>query len=150
MLWLFSKKPPSLDRFPTENWTVAQGEADGKPMVVRVNSGARKFVAHPELPVRLGVTVAFNQPNAHGFCSAEEGDQLSAIEDQLCEGLFAARAAFPVLVITVGGRREFVFFARDKSAASRAVDATAASTTTHKLVYGFVDDPEWASFTQFG
>ena len=148
MLGLFSKKPPSLDRFPTEKWTVAQCVSDGGPMILRVNSGARKFVAHPELPIRLGVTVSFNQPNEHGFCTSDEGAQLGVIEDRLCEGLLAARTAFPVLVITVGGRREFVFFTRDKSAASPIVDEVAASTSTHKLTYGFLDDSEWTCYTQ--
>jgi hypothetical protein len=119
-------------------------------MIVRVNSGARKFVAHPELPVRLGVTATFNHPNEHGFCSADEGAQLGAIEDRLTDGLLGARAAYPALVITVDGRREYVFFARDKAAASRVVDALKVSTTTHTLVYGFLDDPQWASYVQFG
>ena len=147
MLSLFSKKPPSLDRFPAEKWTVVQGVSDSDPMILRVNAGARKFVAHPELPVRLGVTVTFNKPNEHGFCSVEEGEQLGAIEDRLCEALLAAGTAFPVLVITVGGRREFVFFTRDKSTASRIVEEVAVSTT-HKLTYGYLDDPEWSCYTQ--
>ena len=150
MLGLFNKKPRSLDRFPTENWTVAQGVLDGKPTVVRFNVGARKFVAHPELGVRLGVTIAFNEPNENGLCSADEGAQLGAIEDLLYDGLLSARAAFPAIVITLGGQREFVFYVKDKAKASKAVDAVGAKTTTHKLDYGFLDDPEWSYYAQFG
>ena len=149
MLGIFSKKPPSLDRFPTEEWTVAKAVMDGKPMVVRLNTGARKFVAHSELGVRLGVTIAFNEPNEHGFCSADEGAQLSAIEDCLQDGLVSGRAAFPALVLTVDGRREFIFYVKDQAKASQVVDAVAAKITSHKLTYGFNDDSDWSYFVQF-
>lgn len=52
MFGLGTKKLRSLDRFPTDSWAVAPGENDGAPVVVRVNVGAKRYKAHPELPVR--------------------------------------------------------------------------------------------------
>ncbi len=150
MFGILSKTPPSLDRFPAENWSVAQAECDGRPMIVRINGAARRYIAHPELKIRLGVTIAFNQPNEHGFCTADEGAQLGVIEDALCQALLSVRAAFPVMVLTTGGRREFVFYVKDQTQASRAVDKVAAGTSTHKLTYGFNDDPGWSYYAQFG
>ena len=77
MFGLGMTKPRRLDRFSSEHWVVVQGENGGAPMVLRINSGAAKYAAHPELPIRLGVTVAFNAPNEHGFCTPEEGEQLN-------------------------------------------------------------------------
>jgi hypothetical protein len=108
MLGFGTKKPLSLDRFPIENWIVAQAQTEDAPMILRINSGARKYIAHPELPVRLGVTVAFNAPNEYGFCTPEEGQQLSQIEDRLTEELMKNQIGFPVLVVTCGGKREFM------------------------------------------
>ena len=149
MLGLGKKSPPSLDRFPTDKCTVAQGMCDGRPMVVRLNAWARKYIGHPELPVRLGVTIAFNQPNEHGFCSPEEGARVGEIEDRLEKQLESTRAAFPVLAITLSGQREFVYYVRDREKASTAVDAVRAESPSHTIVYGFVDDADWSYYTQF-
>lgn len=149
MLGFGTKKAPSLDRFPTESWSVAKAIVDGAPLILRINIGARKYVAHPELPTRLGVTVAFNVPNEHGFCSAAEGEQLSILEDALTAALLKVQAGFPVLAVTTAGKREFIYYVRDEQAAAWAVDAVGSDISTHKFEYGFVPDAEWNYFRQF-
>ncbi len=149
MLGLGKKKVPSLDQFPADNWTVAQGECDGRPLVIRINTAAKKFVAHPQLATRLGVTVPFHSPNENGFCAKEEGDQVGKIEDQLCDALAADKTGFLVLVITTNGAREFVFYVRDAARAQAAAKKAASQTSTHKLQFGTLDDPEWSYFAQF-
>ena len=149
MLGFGTKKPPSLDRFPTENWLVAQAQSDDKPVILRINGGARKYIAHPDLTLRLGITVVFNAPNEHGFCSNQEGQQLSQIEDSLTAQLMKNQKGFPVLVVTSGGRREFIFYVRDKKQACAAVEAAIPSITSHKLTYGVESDPDWSYYQQF-
>jgi hypothetical protein len=149
MLGLGKKSPPSLDRFPTDNWTVAQGVADGKPMIVRINAGAKKYVGHPELAAFLGVTVAFRSPNEHGFPSKDETPELDAIEARFDKDLEATRLAFPALVITTGGKREFVYYVLEREKPAAAVDAIRAQSPSHQITYGFVDDPTWSYYGQF-
>ena len=149
MFGLGTKKPRSLDRFPTDNWTLATGETDGAPVVVRVNLGAKKYLAHPELPVRLGVTIALNTPNQHGFCDDDEGEQLNRIEDRLSARLEGDHVGFLVLVVTCGGRRELIFYVRDESQASAIVDAIRGEGVTHTLTYGLEEDADWSYYAQF-
>ena len=149
MFGLGIKKPPRLDRFPLDAWNVAQGEFEGKPMVIRINTGARNYIAHPELPFRLGITVSFNTPNEHGFCSGDEGDQLSAIEDTLTECLGSEQIAFPVLVVTCAGRREYIFYASDTKRASQTVERCRIGITSHQLQFAMESDTEWSYFAQF-
>lgn len=149
MLGLGTRKPRRLDRFSSEHWKVVQGESEGGPLVLRINSDAAKYAAHPELPIRLGVTVAFNAPNEHGFCTPEEGEQLNQIEDQLVSRLQTNHAGFLVLVVTFGGKREFIFYVRDDQEASSAVDLVRDRTASHSLLYGLETDPEWLYYSQF-
>jgi hypothetical protein len=118
-------------------------------MVLRINSDAAKYAGHPELPIRLGVTVAFNAPNDHGFCTPEEGEQLNQIEDQLISRLQANHTGFLVLVVTYGGKREFIFYVRDQQQVSTAVEAVQDTTASHKLLYGLETDPNWSYYLQF-
>lgn len=149
MLGFGTKKPAALDRFPTESWSVAKAIADGAPLILRINIGARKYVAHPELPTRLGVTVDFNVPNEHGFCSSAEGEQLSNLEDALTAALLKQQAGFPVLAVTTAGKREFIYYVRDEQSAGKAVESVRSEGSTHKLEYGFERDAEWSYFKQF-
>ena len=148
MFGLGTTKPRRLDRFSSEHWVVVQGENGGAPMVLRINSGAAKYAAHPELPIRLGVTVAFNAPNGHGFCTPEEGEQLNQIEDQLVSRLQAGHAGFPVLVVTCGGKREFIYYVRDEQQASNAVEVVRDRTASHDLLHGLETDRKWLYYSQ--
>jgi hypothetical protein len=149
MLGLGRKTAPSLDRFSIENWDVRQGEYEGRPVIARINRMAAKYVGHPELPVRLGVTVAFHSPNEHGFCNKEEGEQVGVIEDQLIEALAAEKIGYLVLVITTNGNREFVFYVRDGGKALAAASQVAAKSASHRIQSGTLDDPEWSYFARF-
>ena len=149
MFGLGTTKPRRLDRFSSKPWKVVQGETEGGPMVLRINSGAEKYAAHPELPIRLGVTAAFNAPNEHGFCTPEEGEQLNQIEDQLVSRLKANHGGFLVLVVTYGGKREFIFYVRDEQQASTAVEVVRDRTTSHNLQYGLETDRKWSYYLQF-
>ncbi len=149
MLGLGKKSPPSLDRFPMDKWTVAQAATDGKPMILRINAGAKKYVGHPELPAFLGITITFRAPNEHGFPSKDETPDLDAIEARLEKDLEATRTGFPALVITTDGKREFVYYVCEREKASAAVDAVRAQSPSHQIIYGFVDDPTWSYYAQF-
>lgn len=148
MFGLGTRKPPSLDRFPMDSWSVATGESDGRPLIVRVNAGCKKYIAHPELPCRLGVTVTFRAPDERGFPSKAEQEHLSTLEDALTEKLHAAKVGYPALVITTGGKRELVFYIRDRIAAETIVEI-ACKLSDCQTCYGFEDDPAWAYYSQF-
>jgi hypothetical protein len=128
---------------------VATGESDGKPLIVRTNMGARKFVAHPELPLRLGVQLAFRSPNEHGFPAKDEQPELDQIEERLLDCLQGPKAGFCVLVLTNDGRREFVCYVRDRDQASTIVDTIIAATPSHQMCYQLEEDPPWAYYSQF-
>ena len=68
MFGLGTKKPRSLDRFPTDSWAVAPGENDRAPVVARVNVGAKKYIANCSWDA-LGIAAALHaDADVHSRC----------------------------------------------------------------------------------
>jgi hypothetical protein len=148
MNWFGKKKSPALDPLPTdERWSLAQGENDGKPMFVRVNSSAKEYARHPDLSVRLGIAIPLHAPNDHGLPVEPESEQLQDIEDNLLEVLAASGRL--VLVITTCGMREFVSYVRSSQVAEEIATQIRAVTDTHKVQHYAESDPKWDIFGQF-
>ncbi|MBC8114434.1 MAG: DUF695 domain-containing protein, partial [Candidatus Saccharimonas sp.] len=125
----------------------AQGEGDGKPMIVRVNSSAKEYAGHPDLPVRLGVAIPLHAPRPDGLPNEAESEQLGDIEDRLFDAIGTAGRV--VLIITTSGMREFVSYVRTADAAEQVAQSVRTATATHELQHYAENDPKWCLFGQF-
>lgn len=145
----FSKKKiPSLEALPAEDrWSLAQGENNGRPMIVRVNSSAKDYTGHPELPIRLGIAIPLHAPNEYGFPGEVESEQLGDIEDRLFEAIGSSGRV--VLIITTSGMREFVSYVRSPEVAKQVVQSVQTGTTTHQVQHYAQADAKWELFGQF-
>ena len=147
-MWPFSKKKfPPLESLPVEDvWSVAQGQKEGKPMIVRRNTSAKKYARHPELSYRLGVAIPLRAPDERGYPNKEEFKELDAIEDRLCAALSPAGRL--VLVITVGGMKEFVSYVHSAEAAKQAIEKLQRATKSHDVQYYLAHDPKWLVYAE--
>jgi hypothetical protein len=126
---------------------VAQGENDDKPMIVRVNSSAKDYAGHPDLPIRLGLAVPLHAPRPDGLPNEAELEQLDDIEDHLFEVLGTTGRV--VLIITTSGMREFVSYVRAPDVAERIAQLVQSGTSTHEVQHYAESDPKWKLFGQF-
>ena len=148
MGWFSKKKYPVLDTLPAEDrWAVAQGENDGKPMIVRVNSSAKDYAGHPELPVRLGIAVPLHAPRPDGLPNEAESEQLGDIEDRLFDTVGTTGRI--VLIITTSGMREFVSYVRSSDVAAQVAQSLQVATSTHEVQHYAESDPKWGLYGQF-
>jgi hypothetical protein len=148
MGWFSKKKFPALDSLPAEDlWAVSQGENDGKPMIVRINSSAKDYAGHPDLPVRLGIAIPLHQPDQNGLPGEAESAQLGNVEDRLFEALGSSGRL--VLVITTSGMREFVSYVRSPQAAEKIAQLVKAETKTHEVQHYAESDLNWSGYGQF-
>ncbi len=119
---LFGKKKfPLLTSLPEDQWRVSRREVEGHPMFVRVNTSAKKYVGHPQLPHRLGIAIPLHAPNPHGLPGDEELAQLNDIEEALFDAI--ARDGRAVLIITTSGMREFVSYVNSAQRGELIVEA---------------------------
>lgn len=134
---------------PDGPWTLGQGECDGKPMLMRINTGAAPFAADARYCQRLSVAIPHRAPNADGFPRPDEAFEIGEIEDQLVAALTAGGAGAFVLAITSAGITELVFYLAEAAAAVARVETLTRTLSTHQLRHDVEHDPEWDVFLEF-
>ncbi len=112
-------------------------------MLVRINETAADYLAHPELPVRLGIAVPLLAPNEQGFPEQEELERLSLVEDTLVAETAGKNVGRLVLVITTSGFREFVSYVRDDRAARAAAHTVSSRHADYRVQHYTERDVSW-------
>ncbi len=140
----FRRRPPD-DAIPDE-WTMLRGQYEGRPLLVRVRSGARKLVGSPRHSIRIGVAIIFRAPTPEGMCSPEELAQLEAFEDALIAK--AGDGAVLVAVITTSGMREFVLYTGTGEWIPQFHEDLRAALPSHRVDVIAETDPTWSVYKQ--
>lgn len=91
-------------------WQVSQGQHQGNPLVVRVNTWAKEISAHPEFPYRIGIAIPLLSPQNDGLPSEEENSNLNEIEDEIFDLFQINNNAIVCVIITTSGMREFLIY----------------------------------------
>jgi hypothetical protein len=134
-------------RIPDGPWTLSLGMHEGKPMVVRINTGAADHAGDSRYGHRLDVRIPFQSQHPLGLPGPEESARLGAVEDELVSALSADGTAALVLSITKAGMRELVFY----TSSSSSVEAQLGSIKTARgeLQHVLNEDPRWSAYKQF-
>jgi len=138
-----------MTAFPDEPWSVGQGSVEGRPLFVRVNTGAAAIRGEPSLRTRVGITVPLQAPDDEGLPDAREMSRLSEIEDSLGVALGVGARTVHVLVITTSGVREFVYHTTASAEVQAAVDAVATQFPDYELELDMEDDADWSVYSRF-
>ena len=73
--------PASSSAANTESWTVGRGEANGKPIFVRINMAVKP--ADPKFQYRAVYAMNFLHPTRDGRPEKDETSKANEVEDQL-------------------------------------------------------------------
>ena len=132
-----------------DDWVLGRGERDGLPMIVRMASAYRGLAPIPAYDHHAIVSIHLRNPQPNGFPSPEEGDDLAALEMNVCRLLEIDNESLCVLVVTNNGLRDLIFYTRNvESVKQRTEDAKA-------LYQGFVvefwiePDEDWGIYKHF-
>lgn len=145
-------------QIPDGPWTLGQGECDGKPMLMRLNTGASPFVGDPRYGQRLDVAIPHRAPNPAGLPQPAEALEIGKLEDQLVAALTSGGAGAFVLAVTTGGVTELVFYVAEAAASVARVEELARTLhgrelhgreLPHTLEHSLEHDPEWDVYLQF-
>lgn len=135
--------------FPDDPWAAGQGTHEGRPLFVRVNTGAAVVRGEPSLRARVGIAVGFREPDKDGLPGAEELTRLSEVEDALSAALGVGSRAVHLLVITTAGMREFVYHTTTPNEVGDAVEGVASEFPEYRLHLLQEDDPDWSIYAKF-
>jgi hypothetical protein len=141
---LFASQFPSFGaNSPTESWTVGRGEANGKPIFVRINMALKP--SDPKFPFRAVYAMSFLHPTQDGRPERAETAKANEIEDQL-NALIAQKGSGKfVAVQTHDGIRKFLFYVDDEKSAHDAESALKVPKE-YKIDLNVTKDPAWVVY----
>jgi hypothetical protein len=62
------KKFPTIEEIDiADEWSMFQGEHEGKSLIVRVRTSAKDLIGHPSYAHQVGIAVPLNDPDQNGF-----------------------------------------------------------------------------------
>lgn len=131
------------------DWTIAQGERDGFPMIVRIGNAFSGLAPVPGYDHHIIVSVHFRQRRPNGFPSSEEADDLTALELNLCGILEADNESHCVLVITNNGLRDFIFYTRNVDAMRKKLDENTPVFRGFEVEIAIEPAREWEIYKAF-
>lgn len=135
---------PNLDE-----WLLARGERGGFPMIVRMACAYRGMGPLPRYDHHIIVAADLRAPTPAGLPSAEEGDDLQRLEENLCNALETDQESLCVLVITNQGKRDFIFYTRNPDGAKAKLDAVLPGLRTHGFEIAIEPDDQWEIYRAF-
>ena len=144
---MFKKKQRS---YPSDSqWSILQGEQNGKPMFIRRNESAKQLATHPDYFYRIGIAIPLLEPNEHGLPTHNEKKSLNIIEEKLIGSLESNQDSLQVLSITTNGMIEFVFYTRDPETIQSAITSISSDTPNYEFQYYIDEDKKWKLYKQF-
>jgi hypothetical protein len=149
-MWPFSKKTDESPRTPKpDDWSLGQGERDGFPMIVRMANAYRDLAPIPAYDHHLIISVHLRNPRSNGFPSSEEGDDLKALELNICRLLEADNDSLCVLAVTNNGLRDLIFYTRNVECAHQRTEDFLATGTGFVVEFLIKPDDGWEIYQHF-
>jgi hypothetical protein len=125
---------------PTESWTVGRGEANGKPIFVRINMAVKP--GDPKYQFRAVYAIDFLHPTRDGRPEKDETAKANEVEDQLNQLISQKDSGKFVAVQTHNGVRKFLFYVESEKTAHDAESALKVPKD-YKVNLTVASDPSW-------
>ncbi|WP_197065232.1 DUF695 domain-containing protein [Massilia sp. 9096] len=149
-MWPFKKHLPIDDLNEDEElWSVMRASTADGPMLVRINTTAKRWSKHPSLGIRVGFAIPFEHPNFDEGSFSSENAVLNQMEEKILSYLKLSGPAIHVLTITTGTFKEFVFHIQNGGSVAGIHERLRVETTSHDVQCIAVRDPEWTVYASF-
>lgn len=129
-----------------DQWSVASGMREGKPIITRFNMGLHAVIGHPSFRKQVGIAVPFSHARNNGLPGTEEDKQLSDLENEILRRFSVGNESLFAGAITTAGMREFVLYTSDETAARAKAQQLVREATHYNVQFVVNDDPEWNVF----
>lgn len=131
-----------------DQWTVAQGVKNGKPLLIRYRSERPQEVDAAAFPFLLSATWTY-QPNEHGLPAPEEMALMDKFEDALASSLEGSKTAHLMVVLTGNSERDWLWYTSGEDEAMRCVNQALKGHKRYPVEFSVQKDRAWNAYTQF-
>jgi hypothetical protein len=118
-------------------------------MLVRIANAYGGLAPLPGYDHHLIVSVHFRAPKPNGFPSSEEGDDLQAVELNMCSLLETGNYVLSALVVTNNGLRDFIFYTRDPRATQEKIDRSISIFKGFEVEFAMEPADDWRVYKAF-
>jgi hypothetical protein len=118
-------------------------------MIVRMANAYRGLAPLPAYDHRLIVSIHLRNPRPNGLPSSEEGDDLAALEMNICSQLETGNDFLCVLVVTNNGLRDLIFFTRNVEGARQRTESALSAFTGFVVEFWIEPDEGWEIYRHF-
>lgn len=132
-----------------DNWTVAQGEDDGKPILLRIRNPAPKFAKKSKFAQMLAIAWPYESPGDHGLPVEEDLAAMTELEELLVAAFEDTKQGFLSVVVTGNGIREWQFYSSDVETAGLVINESLADYDPFPIQISTEHDPEWEAYERF-
>ena len=149
--WPFGRKKdedPAWDPWDGP-WSIGQSIDEGRPLFVRLNTGARALRGKPPLGYEVGVAVPLREPRDDGLPTSEEPRDLLHLEEILVPALEEGRKTIFVAALTGGNVREFILYSSDPEHAKAASAPAESRIATLAIQLIIREDPGWTVYDEW-
>ena len=126
-----------------EDWTLAQGKADGHNTIVRALARVPLTEQRRARPVLVSITWAYDGEATAGMPSRALYDRIEGFEEKLFAALDAEDFATEAAAITGNGARQWRFYTAHAEDFIARFTAALAGETVYPIELEAVDDPDW-------
>lgn len=131
-----------------DQWSVAQGQKNGRPLLIRYRSQRPQGVESAAFPFLLSATWSY-QPNEYGLPSAEEMELMDKFEDALASSLEQSQSAHLLVVLTNNGERDWLWYACGEEQAMSQVNKALKGHSRYPVQFSVQKDRAWRAYSQF-
>jgi hypothetical protein len=131
-----------------DRWNVAQGEKNGKPLLIRYRSERPQGIEAITFPFLLSATWTY-QANEFGLPSAEDMELMDKFEDALVSSLEGSQTAHLMVILTGNSERDWLWYARGEEDAMRHVNQALKGHKRYPVQFSVQKDRAWKAYAQF-
>jgi hypothetical protein len=131
-----------------DQWSVAQAEKNGKPLLIRYRSERPQGVDATAFPFLLSATWSY-RPNEFGLPSADEMEWMDKFEDALTSSLEGSHTAHLMVILTGNSERDWLWYTCGEEDAMRQVNRALKGHKPYPVQFSVQRDRTWKAYGQF-
>jgi hypothetical protein len=137
--WFRKKRKP-------DPWIVAEGEADGLPLIVRMREAPPPGVDTQQYPHLVTVCWTFDGSDTGGLPGSKLLNRMSELEDRL-DALEGADLGYMMVSLTGSGQKTWLWYVRNIEVYMEKLnEAIGRAPVPYPIELEAAEDPGWESF----
>lgn len=129
-------------KFDDFSWSVAEGNSDGWPFIIRFRQFPAAF-PRSAYPHRLNIFWSLSTPMESGLPSKTDSEMLRIFEDHILTAVELDKLSVLSTVLTGKNQREFVFHTRDPQEFLHRLSEMPQGSEPYPLDIYHSDDGDW-------